>query len=126
MQLKNYIQKVSTDGEPFEKVLKLEDVKRIEEVVSRSQTVVVNLDEPKNGYTQMVSFLEEAVKPAVTTVLIFPSESEQLAALTYLRTKNDVQTKQLLFDKKNGQDEMFDENVEFGLICGNFESSKFY
>ena len=120
-QLKSYVQQVSDGKKPDNKVIRLEDFKQIEEVVEKCDTLVVNLDEPKHGEDQNEKFLEAAVKGGITSILMFPSETEQLDALLLLRMKTEVQTKQLLFEKKNEQSEVFDENLRFGLICGKLE-----
>ena len=120
-QLKTYVQQISEGKKHFDKVVRLEKVEQLEEIVKNSDTLVVNLDEPKHGEDQMEKFLEESVKGGVTSILLFPSETEFLDALLLLRTKTEVQTKQLLFEKKNEDQEVFDENVRFGIICGKLE-----
>ena len=121
-QLKTYVQQVLEGKQPEYKVIRLEHVKQMEEVVENCDTLVVNLDEPKNGEDQNEKLLEASVKKEITSILLFPSETEQLDALLLLRMKTEVLTKQLLFEKKNDQKEVFDENLKFGLICGKLEA----
>ena len=121
VQLKKYVEQVMSGKNGQNKVIKLSSVVDIKKIAAESETFVANLAEPKHN-DQKTDFLDAVCKEDKSTILVFTSEKEQLDALAYLRSKNDVSVKQLLFDKNSDEGEgCYSENLHFGLISGKLE-----
>ena len=121
VQLKKYVEQVMSGKNGQNKVIKLSSVVDIKKIAAESETFVANLAEPKHN-DQKTDFLDAVCKEDKSTILVFTSEKEQLDALAYLRSKNYVSVKQLLFDKNSDEGEgCYSENLHFGLISGKLE-----
>ena len=122
VQLKKYVELVMSGKNNKKTVIKLGTAIDVKKIAGESDTFVANLAEPKYNDNQKTDFLDEVCGEQKATILLFPSEGEQLNAVSYLRSKNEFKVKQLLFDKNTNVTEgCFCENLHFGLICGKLE-----
>ena len=122
IQLKKYVEQVMSGKNNKKTVIKLGTVIDVKKITGESDTFVANLAEPKYSEDQKTDFFDEVCREDKSTILLFPSEGEQLNALSYLRSKNELKVKQLLFNKNTNVTEgCFCENLHFGLICGKLE-----
>ena len=122
VHLKKYVEQVMSGKKGQNKVIKLGHVVDVRKIAAESETLVANLAEPKHN-DQKTDFLDAVCKEDKSTILVFTSEKEQLDALAYLRSQNDVPVKQLLFDKNTDDSAgCYSENLHFGLISGKLEA----
>jgi len=124
--LKKYITSVSmgTDEDLLLDLKEIAETKTVSEVVSEiikeGDSLVINFDKTSDDDPE--ELFNKLIDKNVTSVLLFPNESQQLDALCLLRMKQSeiFQVQQLLFEKEKSSKK--GENVDFGILCGNLST----
>ena len=119
-QLKIYVKKVLAGGKAMEKAIVFEDLKPVEEIAQVSDILVVRCGEIGD---RQVEWLDQICSKDLTTIMLFHSEDNQLDALSYLRTNDNIRTQQLFFDKDPKELHPNDDaNIQLCVVTGKSEN----